>query len=102
MELKLNALEKLHRNDIKKIFEIIYKDENPIFREKHIKNFGTTLSEIYNLEDLKEFKEYTEIVNEIDKYDPSLAKRLENYLLKEFNFIALLGLHVALLEKDKK
>ncbi len=96
MENTINKLTEKYRDDIREIFTKISNPNDPKLLELYTKNFGSTISEIFDISDLRGYTEYADILSELDKYDPLLSKRLEDYLIKEVNLVALLGLHVAL------
>ncbi len=102
MENTIKKLTNKYRDDIKKIFNQLSVEENSELKNKYIDDFGSTISDIFQISDLKGYSEYLNILNEIDKLDPELSKRLEDYLIKEINLVALLGLHVALIKDDLK
>lgn len=98
MENRIKELKELYREEIKTIFTHLPSGEEFLTDEDAYENFGSTISEVFKITDLKGYGEYVDILSKIEGYDMQLAYQLENYLMKEINLVALLGLHVAMEE----
>ncbi len=83
----------IHQEEIYNKIEVLNNEE--VFIDNCVKNLGGTLFEAFDLTTTSEYSEYIEILNEIDKLDENLSARLEAYLTKEMNLMALLGFDFA-------
>lgn len=96
MEIKINELEETYKKQIKTIFTKLREEKYPNSEIEYHGHFGDEITELYQLTNLEEYNDYIKIFNQIEAADPKLAEKLEDYLAKEINLIALLSLHAAI------
>jgi|GEM_PF-1645780 len=99
MQNKINKLNDIYKDKISSILNEICP-ENNLSTETSL-DFGSLLSDIFNISDTREYDEYIDIITKIEVYDPRLALKLERYLAKEINLTSLLAFHVAYSVKGK-
>ncbi len=102
MKNMINKLTEKHYDEIRETLSKISNYDNSKSLDLYTKNLGSTISEIFNIFDLEDYYEYVDILTELDNYDPLLSRRLEDYLIKEVNLVALLAFHIAVKNNDYK
>ncbi len=96
MDIKINELEETYKKQIKTIFTKLREEKYPNSEMEYHGHFGDEIAELFQVTYLKEYGEYIKIIDQIEAANPKLSRKLENYLAKELNLIALLSLHAAI------